>query len=92
MDNQNGINLEERYIVMSIPKDTVEVEITAKVWHNKEVLSVSKTMDFDEVRAMFEEAEHGYFPEDAIFTLTGLGKEMMEKMKAEQIARMESEE
>ena len=88
MEEKKEIELLEQYIVIAIPKDTVEVEIKAKVWHDKEVREVSKTMDFGEVRAAFKEAEDGYIPSDAVFTLTDIGKEMLGKMKAEQLHRM----
>ena len=89
---EHSIELTEQYIVLAIPKDTVEVDITAKVWHKGGIVNVKKTMDFDEVRAMFKEAEQGYFPEDAIFTLTDLGKEELARLKAEQLARLEEED
>ena len=92
MDETKEVNLIEQYIVLAIPKDTVEVEITAKVWLDREVQEFSKTMDFDEVRAAFKEAEDGYIPSDAVFTLTDIGRKELEKMKAEQLHRMGADE
>ena len=92
MDNKKEVELQERYIVLAIPKDTVEVEINAKVWHNGEIIAVSKTMCFDEVRAMFKEAEHGYIPENAVFTLTDAAREALEKLKHSQLCLFQEDE
>lgn len=94
MDIQNGtaIDLEEEYIVLSIPKDAVEVTIRAKVWHKGSVIEVEKTVDFDTIREMFKEADQGYIPENAIFTLTDKGKAYLEELKRKQLAGMEEDE
>lgn len=92
MDEKEGFELKEKYIVLAIPKDTVEVEITAKVWHKGEAVSVSKKMDFDKVREMFKEAEDGYIPSNAAFTLTDLGRETLAALKEEQLRRMDDAE
>lgn len=88
----NEIELEEDYLVIAAPVDTLEVTIKAKVWHNGSVIEVGKTMDLKEVRRAFEEARNGYIPEDAVFTLTDKGKEYLERLKQEQRERMECDD
>ena len=64
------------------------MDITAKVWHNGQTITVSKTMDFDEVRAAFRDAQENYIPEDAVFTLTDRGRAHLEELKERQRDRM----
>lgn len=92
MEENNIIELEEDYIVLSIPVNTLEVSISAKVWHDGRVVEVSKVMDLDTVREMFKEAQNGYFPENAVFTLTDKGKAYLEELKRRQLVEMEEAE
>lgn len=82
MSEESTIGLNEEFIVLAIPSSTIEVEIKAKVWEDGKVLDVSKTMSIDEVRAAIKEAQDSYIPSDAIFTLTELGREELEILKA----------
>lgn len=68
MDELREIELQEEFIVLAIPENTVEVTISAKVWHDGEVLSVERTMPFQEVREAMKEAREGYMPSNAVFT------------------------
>ena len=76
--NNDEIYLEENYIVLYLPTETVEVEIVAKVYHDGEIHRVTKTMNIQEVREAFKEAEEGYIPLDATFTLTEKGLRYLE--------------
>ena len=78
--NKEIIELENEFIVLAVPKNTVEVTISAKIYHNGELQDVHRTMDFQEVREAFKEAEQGYIPSDAVFTLTPLGKKYVEEL------------
>lgn len=75
------IELKEKYIVLSIPEDSVGVTITAKVLIGEKITEVSRNMDFAEVRAAFKEAEEGYVPPDALFTLTDKGRAYLEELE-----------
>ena len=90
-ETENGILLENSYIVLEIPTATLEVTITAKVWHEGEVISVTRTMSFDEVKKAFKEAEDGYIPEDAVFALTEKGRKELECMENEAYADIVAE-
>jgi hypothetical protein len=69
MSEQEFLDLEDEFIVLAIPSRTVEVEIAAKIWHDGKVITVSRTMEFEEVRAAFEEAKEGYVPSNAVYVL-----------------------
>ncbi len=72
--------LEQNYIVLSLPSETVEVEITAKVYHDGELINVKKTLSIQEVREGFKEAEEGYVPSDAVFQVTEKGLKYLEEL------------
>ena len=50
------IELNEKWAVIGLPEDTVEVEITAKVYMNGEIVKVGKTLNMKELREAFQEA------------------------------------
>lgn len=81
-NNEKTIELKEEFIVLAIPSSTIEVEIKAKVWEDGKVMDVSKTMSIDEVRAAIKEAQDAYIPSDTVFTLTDIGREKLEELKA----------
>lgn len=89
--DQEIIELENEFIVLAVPKNTVEVTISAKIYHNGELQDVHRTMDFHEVREAFKEAEQGYIPSDAVFTLTPLGKKYVEELIQKQRSLFEEE-
>lgn len=69
MNKKELIDLDEDFIVLAVPTNTVEVTIEATIFINGKLERVAKTMDFAEVKAAFKEAEDGYIPSDAVFTL-----------------------
>lgn len=81
MNTENGLTLEQEFIVLGIPASTVKITINAKIWRNGEVIEVSRKMPFEEVRDAIKEAQEGYIPSDAIFTLTDLGREELERLR-----------
>lgn len=85
------IELEDEFIVLAIPKDTVEVTISAKVYHDGELLEVRRTMMPHEVREAFKEAETGYIPSDAVFSLTPLGEKYADELIRNQRKLFEEE-
>lgn len=74
------IELTSEYIVLAIPASTCEVEINAKIYHNGVVRTVSKTMDFEEVRSAIKEAQEAYIPGDAVFSITPLGEATLREL------------
>lgn len=83
MDKDEYLCLEDEFIVLAIPSTTVEVEITAKIWNNGEVMTVKRTMPFQEVRAAFDEAREGYIPYDSVYILN----EDYDKSKLERLLK-----
>lgn len=77
------LDLDCEHLVLLVPKDTVELAITAKVYYNGELIPMNKKMSFAEVREAFEEAEEGYIPSDAKFVITEKGKEYLQKLEME---------
>ena len=87
MEEDKAITLASEYIVLAIPDASVEVTISAKVFMDGELKEVRKTMDFAEVRAAVKEADTGYIPGDALFSLTPLGEEYAKKLVESQRAK-----
>ena len=74
------IELDPEFIVLCIPADSVELDITAKVYVGQKILEVSKHMDFPEVREAIKEAQGGYIPGDALFMLAPTKREKLEAL------------
>lgn len=74
------IELQENYIVLSLPTETVWIEIVAKIYHDGEIKDVKKTLNIQDVRDAFKEAEEGYIPPDAIFHVTEKGLKYLEEL------------
>lgn len=89
--DQEIIELENEFIVLAVPKSTVEVTISAKIYHDGKRQDVHRTMGLDEVREAFKEAEQGYIPSDAVFALTPLGKKCAEDLIQKQRSLFEEE-
>ena len=81
------IELNEDFIAIAIPTATVELTIYAKVYEDGELMDVQKTYGLDELRKMFKEADEGYIPSDAVFTLTDKGREYAERLMHQQCAK-----
>ena len=79
--DKKELELENDFIVLAIPVNTVDLEIRAKVMIDGELVPVMRTMRLDEIREAFKEAEHGYIPSDAVFSLTPLGELELERLK-----------
>ena len=82
------VELEEDFIVLAIPANTVELQIRAKVFNDGDVIEVGNKFSFACVRKMFKEAQDGYIPSDAVFSLAKVGEDkirsLLEKYLAEE--------
>lgn len=76
-----AVELEEDYIVLAVPTDSVELTISAKIYHDGRLMDVSCVMGMKEIQAMFREARDNYIPEDTVFSLTEKGKAYLEELK-----------
>ena len=80
-NKDNIIELPQEFIVLSIPSSACEVNITAKIYNNGELIKVSSTLGFDEIREAIKEARDGYIPSDAVFSITPLGEKALRELK-----------
>ena len=83
MQEENMVELNEKYIVISVPQNAVEVEIKARVYSDGKIMDVSKKMDLDELREAFKDAEENYLDPNATFELTDKGIEYLESLKGD---------
>ena len=74
--DDDRIRLDEDYIVLSIPKNTVELRMLIQVYIDGTIVPVTKDLDMHEVREAFKKAADGYIDEDDEFVLTEKGKEL----------------
>ena len=81
MAENHEIELEQKYAVISIPSNTVELTINAKIYLNGELKTVNTTYDMADVQKAIKEAEDGYIPSDAKFVLTDKGKVIAKLME-----------
>lgn len=79
-DEHGEIELREEFIVLAIPAETVEVTISAVIYHDGELMTVTKTMGMQDVREAIREAQDGYIPSDAMFSLTPMGEQQAEEL------------
>lgn len=80
LSDKDYMTLDEEFIALAIPDDTVEIDITAKIYFNHELHEVTKHMDFPEVRAAIREAKKGYIPSNALFCLRKTGRDKIEDL------------
>ena len=92
LSDEDYMTLDEEFIVLAVPADSVEVEITAKVYVKGELCSVSRNMDFPEVRAAMREARSGYMPSDALFVLRRTGEDKVRELLSRYINREDEDE
>ena len=78
MEKRKEIELEQQYAVISIPVNTVELKICAKIYLEGEIKEVHTDYDMTAVKNAVDEAEQGYIPSDATFHLTEKGKAIAE--------------
>ena len=80
MDEIPEVLLDEKNIVISLPEDTVEVTISARVWLGGELITVERKMGPREVREAFNDADENYFDPHMTFSLTDKGREIAEQL------------
>ena len=87
-----AIDLDQEFIVLAIPADTVELEITARVYIDHELYKVYRQMDFANVREAIREAKQGYIPSDAVFMLAPTREEKLRELIEKYAYRDDEEE
>lgn len=69
-DNKGSVILENRFAVIELPIDSINVTIFVKVYNNDKIIDVTKIMSLEDIRDAFNKAERGYIDDDDVFTLT----------------------
>lgn len=72
------IELAQEYAIVVLPRNSIEVEIQAKIYQDGKIVTVANTMTMDDIRKAFKEAAEGYMPEDATFQITEKGLKYLE--------------
>ena len=75
--DDDRIRLDEDFIVLTIPRNTIELRMLMQVYIDGTVVPVTKDMDMHEVREAFKKAADGYIDEDDEFVLTDEAKKML---------------
>lgn len=81
MDDNEYIELKEHRAVLYLPENAVEVTMTAKVYVDGGLQTVSMTYDIAQIREMFRRADDGYIDDDDRFTITEKGLAYLEEME-----------
>ena len=77
-DTDEYLELESDYAIIELPIIAIEAEITAKIYLDGEIKTVSRIMDLADLKKAFKEAENGYIPSDTVFKLTEEGKAILD--------------
>ena len=76
-----GVLLTEHRAMVEMPEDSVEVTLSAKVYHDGELINVSKVLSMGDIREAFRKADVGYIDEDDRFVLTEKGLQWLDENK-----------
>lgn len=76
LNDDDGVWMDNDFIVLSIPKNTIELRMLMQVYVNGTIVPVTKDLDMHEVREAFQKAADGYIDEDDEFVLTDKAKQM----------------
>lgn len=82
-ESPGEVMLDRHRAMVELPENAVEVEMKCKVYHDGELISVSKVMDLSGLREAFRKADDGYIDEDDRFELTDKGRELLKEMMEE---------
>ena len=80
-DDMGTVELDEHRAMIYLPENAVEVKVSAKVYHEGEIIDASKKMTLEDIREAFRKADDGYVDDDDVFYLTDKGKALLEEYK-----------
>ena len=80
-DDTKTVELDEHRAMIYLPENAVEVKVSAKVYHEGELIDASKKMTLEDIREAFRKADDGYIDDDDVFYLTDKGKALLEEHK-----------
>ena len=79
-EERETIELQNHRAMIELPEDTVSLMLTAKVYHEGELVTVGMGYSISEIREMFRKADDGYIDDDDRFVLTDRGKAFLEEI------------
>lgn len=82
--SKEEIELTEHRAMITLPENAVSVTINAKVYHNGELIDVSRELPMSDLRDAFRKADEGYVDDDDRYVLTDKGYECLEAFEKEQ--------
>ena len=80
-DDTETVELDEHRAMIYLPENAVEVKVSAKVYHEGELIDASKKMTLEDIREAFRKADDGYIDDDDVFYITDKGKALLEEYK-----------
>ena len=75
MSKQMEVELISTKIMMQIPENAIEVNVSCKVYLDGEIKEVWQTLSLAEIRERMQDAEENYIDPDAKYRLTDKGIE-----------------
>lgn len=81
------VELMEHRAMIEIPENSVAVTITAKVYHDGEIINVGKELGISEIRSAFRKADDGYIDDNDTFVITDKGRAWLEELERERNER-----
>lgn len=78
MNKKEEIVVDESRAMIYIPDNSVEAELSFKIFVGGEIKSVSKKMNMKELQDAITDAEKNYIGEDDTFVITEEGKRWLE--------------
>lgn len=75
------IELMQHRAMVEMPEDAVEVTLSAKVYHNGELINVERVLSMSDIRTAFRKADDGYIDDDDRFVLTEKGMQWLEEQE-----------
>lgn len=76
-----AIELMQHRAMVEMPEDAVEVTLSAKVYHNGELINVERVLTMNDIRTAFRKADDGYIDDDDRFVLTEKGMQWLEEQE-----------
>lgn len=75
------VELSEHRAMIYLPEDACEITIDARVFHEGELIHVSKVMNMQEIREAYRKADDGYIDDDDQFVITEKGLAELEEAR-----------
>jgi hypothetical protein len=78
--SEEVVELSEARAIIYLPENTVEANLSLKVYINGDIVEVHKTLGISDLRRAFEDAEDNYIEDNDKFALTEEGMKYAEEL------------